>query len=101
MSAKSILSKLARIGRGKPAARDWEQEYARGEWNMLSQLDEMARYWVALGYCARIPTPDILDAGCGPGLMEEKLRLLPYRTYTGTDISETALKLAATRMPRD
>ncbi len=98
MAGKWILSKVARLTHPAPA-RDWEHEYADGAWSLLSGLDEMSRYWIATGYCSLIRNPSILDVGCGPGLLEQKLRLLPYGSYTGTDISPSALREARRQMP--
>jgi 2-polyprenyl-3-methyl-5-hydroxy-6-metoxy-1,4-benzoquinol methylase len=88
--------------RPRPAdsATGWDQEYFSGHWEFLDQVDEMGRYWIVAGYIARcFGRPSVLDIGCGIGLLEEKLRLLPYSSYTGVDISIAALKQARTRMP--
>jgi SAM-dependent methyltransferase len=94
-----VLKKLIRRVRQNKPPRDWEQEYKEGKWRMMSGLDELTRYWVAVGYCSQIARPSILDVGCGPGFLEEKLRLLPYGSYVGMDISPTALREAHQKMP--
>ena len=78
---------------------DWNQQYSTGQWDFLGSMDEMSRYWVGTGYCSRIPDPSVLDVGCGTGLFEEKLRLLPYSSYLGVDFSIDGLKAARKRMP--
>jgi 2-polyprenyl-3-methyl-5-hydroxy-6-metoxy-1,4-benzoquinol methylase len=78
---------------------DWNRQYSAGQWNFLASIEEMSRYWVAAGYCSSIPNPSVLDVGCGPGLMEEKLRLLPYSVFLGIDYSDEALKVARRRVP--
>ncbi len=88
------------IGSRRPkAGRDWEWEYSEGKWDLLSGMDEMARYWIVAGYCSQVQLPAILDVGCGPGVLEERLRLLPYGSYTGIDISKTALRAARSKIP--
>lgn len=95
---KSFVNRIRR-GR-KPGDEQWNRQYTDGDWNFLEGLDEVARYWVAVGYCAsRFQRPAILDVGCGTGLLEEKLRRLPYSSYFGIDISESALKQARSRIP--
>ena len=90
------------LGRQRFQQRDraaWNREYAAGNWDFLSSLEESARYWIAVGYCSRIKTPSILDVGCGTGVLEEKLRLLPYSTYLGVDFSVEALRTCRRNMP--
>ena len=95
---KSWVNRIRR--RREPGDEQWNRQYSDGEWNFLEALDEVARYWVAVGYCAsRFRRPSILDVGCGTGLLEEKLRCLPYSSYLGIDISEAALKQARSRIP--
>ena len=82
----------ARGPRTRRGRDDWNREYSEGAWDRLSDLDEMGRYWIAVGYCAtKFDRPAVLDVGCGTGLMEEKLRLLPYSSYLGIDFSLPAL----------
>ena len=95
---KSLVNRIR--GRRKPGDEQWNRQYTDGAWNFLEGLDEVVRYWVAVGYCAsRFQRPSVLDVGCGTGLLEEKLRCLPYSSYFGIDISETALKQARSRVP--
>lgn len=79
---------------------DWNEHHRSGLKEFLGDLEEIARYWVLTGYCAsRFAHPDVLDVGCGAGILEEKLRRIPYRTYTGLDISEEALDRARVALP--
>ena len=62
-------------------------------------LDEM-RTWanLAVSRIAQLPADDLLEIGCGVGLM--LFRLLPLcRTYVGTDFSQNALDTIATGLP--
>lgn len=78
---------------GSRTREEWNREYSGGRWDLLKQADEMARYWIAAGYCAqKFERPSVLDVGCGVGLMEERLRPLPYSFYLGIDFSLEALE---------
>jgi SAM-dependent methyltransferase len=78
---------------------EWDVQYAEGSWDFLASVEEMSRYWIGLGYCSSVPRPSVLDVGCGTGLLEEKLRLLPYSSYLGIDFSIEALKAARRKLP--
>ncbi|HEV8130582.1 MAG TPA: class I SAM-dependent methyltransferase [Acidobacteriota bacterium] len=95
---RSWMNRRRQLTNEKSAA-DWNQEYLGGQWEFLSKWEEMGRYWIIAGYCALLSRPSVLDIGCGTGLLEEKLRLVPYSSYTGVDISETALRKARSRIP--
>lgn len=79
-----------------PVARDaWEQQYRGGNWSILAQLDELARYMVLVGYLQYLkPNAAVLDVGCGEGLLLRYYRPYGYARYVGVDISETALAKA-------
>lgn len=96
-----LHSWLAGMRRPRPGpAIDWQAHYRSGLKDFLRDPDELARYWILTGYCAaRFSNPDVLDVGCGTGILEEKLRRIPYRTYTGLDISADALDRARAALP--
>lgn len=72
-----------------------EAEYQRGAWDYLAGLPELARFSVLAGYChALADRPDILEIGCGEGLLAERLCPSRVAAYTGVDISETAIERA-------
>lgn len=72
----------------------WDQEYRGGQWEYLRQMDSIAGLVSILGYCDFLKPASILDAGCGEGLLAEKLKLLPYKNYLGMDVSKEAIALA-------
>jgi 2-polyprenyl-3-methyl-5-hydroxy-6-metoxy-1,4-benzoquinol methylase len=87
---------LAPRGEGRPVPVSiWEDEYRRGAWNYLENLNELAHYMAIVGYAMQdMPKPDILDVGCGHGRL---LRLLPassFRNYLGIDFSNEAVTRA-------
>src|SRR6185437_5232765 len=65
-----------------------DDEYARGRWDYLGQLPEMARYAVISGYCTYgDDVSSVLDLGCGAGLLRRWLRPLGLVRYVGVDVS--------------
>jgi len=84
-----------------PLGRDtWESLYRQGAWEFLSQLDEISRYSVLVGYLHYLkPRGATLDVGCGEGLLFDRLRSSGYSRYVGLDLSEVAI--AALRSRQD
>jgi 2-polyprenyl-3-methyl-5-hydroxy-6-metoxy-1,4-benzoquinol methylase len=80
-------------------AKDWDEQYARGDWDVLStDTVQMGHHMVVLGFLQRTRrNPRILDVGCGAGpLFEFVTRLgLPFERYLGIDISSEATKRAS------
>lgn len=70
----------------------WNDLYASGRWAYLDQLDELSHYSVLVGYCQFFyPKGSILEVGCGEGLLQQRLEVLPYKRYIGVDISSVAI----------
>lgn len=92
------LPALARYrGRGDaPLPREiWEAQYRRGEWSFLRELDQMMRYSVIAGYVQTLKRDgNLLDVGCGEGLLLERLCGTEYSKFVGIDISQTAIERA-------
>jgi len=87
-------------GRGDaPAAKEvWEEQYRRGGWEFMRDLDELARYCVIAGYLHRLrPGGSVLDVGSGEGLLRDHLLPYGYARYHGIDLSEAAIAQAAPR----
>ncbi|MGA7417477.1 MAG: class I SAM-dependent methyltransferase [Acidimicrobiales bacterium] len=58
-------------------------------------MDELARYSLLAGYVRYIgERPDILDIGCGEGLLRRHLDGVPIGHYTGIDLCSTAIARA-------
>lgn len=71
----------------------WNDEYAKGGWEWLRNLDELAHHAVLAAYFARLkPNGSILDVGCGDGVFHEQLRGC-YSRYLGIDF-EKPIKIA-------
>lgn len=75
---------------------EWEGAYQNGRWNYLGDLDELGHYSVLAGYCRFLKRHgDILDLGCGEGLLLRLLGADAYSQYVGVDIADAAIARAA------
>ncbi|MGZ5988223.1 MAG: class I SAM-dependent methyltransferase [Rhizomicrobium sp.] len=72
----------------------WDREYRDGEWKYLEKIGSLAGQVSILGYCQFLAPDSILDVGCGAGLLAAKLKVLPYKSYLGVDISAEAIAQA-------
>jgi SAM-dependent methyltransferase len=66
----------------------WNKEFSGGKWNFI---DDTSGDCVYSHLAKHARGGDILDLGCGPGNTANELAESAYRTYTGVDISESAL----------
>lgn len=81
----------------------WDAQYRAGAWDYLESDDELAHYLAICNlYQRHLRDRTVLDLGCGTGTLYrhlvERSGMDPSR-YTGTDLSEAALRLAADRHP--
>ncbi len=77
---------------GVDRERRWNSEYAKGGWEWLRNLDELAHHCVLAGYVAYLkPGGAVLDVGCGEGVFQEQLRGAAGR-YFGFDFEEPVRK---------
>lgn len=75
-----------------PSQQHWEAQYKDGRWNRLHDLCEQAHNAIVVAYVAsRRPAGSILEVGCGEGTLVTRLQQVGYHSYTGIDISETAI----------
>lgn len=80
--------------------RRWNKQYARGGWEWLRRIDELAHYSVLAGYLLRLkPQARVLELGCGEGLLLDHLHPASYSTYQGVDFAEPVAQ--AQRRTRD
>ncbi len=98
MLKKTIKKLLCFLGNKKPYIEDidndgWDKRYNSGEWSYLDNLAELAHYSVIVGYCQYYaPEGNLLDVGCGEGVLQQRLSVLPYQYFVGIDISPVAIE---------
>lgn len=86
-------------GNGLKRSLDWDRMFAEGKWDYLDSSGEAARYALIAGYIhRRSGSLDVLDVGCGTGLLWRYLDHSRVR-YVGTDISAAAVAQATERFP--
>lgn len=73
----------------------WNREFSTGRWNCLIATEGDPVYPVLEKYCTK---QGILDLGCGSGNTANELAPESYSNYTGVDVSDEAVKLAAERL---
>ena len=79
------------------SAERWDREYRDGAWKYLGALENLAGLASVFAYCQYLNPSSILDVGCGEGLLAQKLKALPYRSYLGIDISSEAIAQAGSQ----
>jgi len=75
--------------------RRWDHEYRTDKWTYLGELRELSRYSVIVGYVRYFRRGgDVLDLGCGEGLLCRSLTSDDCATYVGVDVSRVAIERA-------
>ena len=75
--------------------QEWNAEYDGGRWQHLAGWEERPRYWIlAAAIASAVPSARVLDAGCGAGVLRRVLENFSFQSYTGLDISQSALGAA-------
>ena len=73
--------------------KDWDDQFRRGYWDYLHDLNELSHHSIIAGYFSRIAKEkEMLDVGCGAGILA--LLLPNVSHYVGIDISENAISRA-------
>lgn len=84
------------------SAADWDREYDKGVLEYYGELRELARYSVLIGYLREQGGAlDVLDIGCGVGLLRGRLRDDEVARFVGTDPSSVAVQRAREAHPAD
>jgi 2-polyprenyl-3-methyl-5-hydroxy-6-metoxy-1,4-benzoquinol methylase len=77
------------------SAKDWDKEYASGDWARLEKnFAEIGHYGVIYNYARFLQARTILDVGCGHGVLIPLLKSLSYEHYLGIDLSSVAIRMA-------
>lgn len=73
----------------------WNHQYATGQWEGLKAPLEQARFETCIALLRRHAAGgDLLEIGCGEGLLLQRLSPNDYRQFVGVDISEVAIQRA-------
>ncbi len=74
---------------------NWDNQFKDGSWDYLNDIQQLSRYSVILGYYNYfIENGNILDLGCGQGVLLQRLKSFKFKDYVGVDISEKAIEMA-------
>jgi SAM-dependent methyltransferase len=103
-AARSLAARSKRVGldaglvryRTQPWSDDkWNRGYAQGQLDYFAGLDELPRYSMLIGYMLYFGgSPEILDVGCGQGLLRARLDGVRFSRYVGIDPSSAAIEHA-------
>jgi 2-polyprenyl-3-methyl-5-hydroxy-6-metoxy-1,4-benzoquinol methylase len=78
---------------------DWNEQWSTSTWTYLSDLEQVPRYAIIEGWRRRLkPSGSVLDIGCGAGVFFDHLPSDGRLSYTGVDISQTAVDQAARKI---
>ena len=73
----------------------WRAGYTSGHLDYFAGIDELPRYSLLLGYLVFLGgQPEILDVGCGQGLLRARIEGVPFRRYVGIDPVPAAIEQA-------
>ncbi|WP_128544639.1 class I SAM-dependent methyltransferase [Larkinella soli] len=83
--------KVLRINRDR-----WNYQYDKGLWDGLKAIDELARFSVIVGYVKYLKPgqPEVMEVGCGEGLLQQRLQAQNYGRFVGLDIADVAVENA-------
>lgn len=92
---KAFIKKLLGNHLVKVSKNRWDEEYEKGSWSFLYSLDELGHYSIIHGLIQYFDKyENILDVGCGEGVLYEKINASKCKKYFGIDISEAAIQKA-------
>ncbi len=74
----------------------WNKQYRKGRWNSLRSDRERIRYETITKHINKYGknNPDILDLGCGEGILFEHISNNNYNSFLGMDFSSVSIKKA-------
>ena len=77
-------------------ASTWDRQYAQGAWEVLKSPLEVKRFDSVRNLIYKYASGgDILEVGCGEGLLQSGMDKQQYATFTGIDISAVAITRTA------
>jgi len=94
----NFLKKLLPYRPIKVTSSFWEKRYIEGRWDLIRDIDELGHYSIVVGYTHFLkPGGNILDVGCGEGILCERLCKSHYANYLGIDLSTVAIERASSK----
>ncbi|MFD1694805.1 class I SAM-dependent methyltransferase [Roseibium aestuarii] len=83
------------MSKNASTAEGWDEEYEAGRWAFLRSLPESGRYGI-IGMWLNLTgsNAEVLDIGCGEGLLYERLAPMGLTKYVGMDLAPAALEIA-------
>ncbi len=99
-AVSSEIEIIKRIKLDTPALKSfWDNRYNETYNDVLENNNEIGRHGIIAEYINRIiKKGDILDIGCGTGILAELLDMKLFN-YLGIDLSKEALKKATEKLP--
>jgi 2-polyprenyl-3-methyl-5-hydroxy-6-metoxy-1,4-benzoquinol methylase len=77
-------------------ASTWDKQYAQGAWDVLKSPLEEKRFETVRNFIYKYaPGGNILEVGCGEGLLQSGMDKQQYASFTGIDISGVAIDRTA------
>src|SRR2546428_13670880 len=85
---------LKRWGKTSTKKSIGDEEFSSGQWDRLENTSDDPIYLFLEKYCSN---GSILDLGCGSGNTGNEIDASKYGSYTGVDISKSAIQRALAR----
>ena len=81
----------------KASKERWEEQFKTGHWTYLGGLEQMNRYSILIGYYDYFfgQGGNILDLGCGQGILFKRIKNREPKNYIGVDLSKIAIDQAS------
>ena len=93
-----VLGPLANLVKSHPLSnpqKRWNEQYQNQEWDYLNGIKEFAHYAVVAGYATFLKgSGQVLDLGCGEGLLAGYFQLDKWTGYVGVDVADVAVEKA-------
>lgn len=93
---RQLIKKLLPYRPIKVSDAFWDKRYREGSWDRIRAIDELAHYSIIVGYIRAFKADgNILDVGCGEGILCERLCECYYSRYVGIDVSTVGIDKAS------